>query len=153
MKILSKFDMPKKLMASDVTINIHTDQKTPECLPHTTNTMRGDIPQDIIRGLKVFEIYVVNRGYVDFQYEFVKNPRMTERGFLYVKGSFVGPSPYEDAQKRDPNDFYAFDFIIFEYRDTFYIEIYFSTALISVIEITPHGINILKELSGNLPSV
>jgi len=151
MKILSQFDMPKT--ASDVTINIHTDQKTPECMPYDTHTPRGDIPQDIIRGLKVFEIYVVDRGYVDFQYEFVENPRMTERGFLYVKGSFAGPSPYGAAEKRDPDDFYVFDFIIFEYRDTFYIEIYFSTALISVIEITPYGINILKELSGILPDV
>lgn len=109
-------------------------------------------PKHVKDGIAFLETHLAEKGYEDVHSTLVKNPRMTERGVLYAEGTFAGPSP-NDGEKRDPQDFGEYRFIIVEdenYEDLYLIELYYETRKLATFEITDNG---LKLISGEIEHI
>lgn len=90
-------------------------------------------------------------GYTNFDFEFVETPYETNRGQLYAKGGFVGPSPF-GQESRAPEDESCYSFSVLEDNDTgdFVIEVKHESALIALYKISESGLDLID---GELPHV
>jgi hypothetical protein len=101
--------------------------------------------------LSAFEEHVADLGYTDFDVEFVETPYETNRGRLYAKGTFVGPSCFAD-KSRAPEDMSSYSFHVLEDPETgdFVIEVKHESAFIASFKITHNTVDLLD---GELPEV
>jgi len=97
-----------------------------------------------------FREWVTELGYMEFDYEIIDTPRITNRGLLRARGSFIGPRPYHDDD-RPVEDECKFTLFITEdtvYKNLLVIDVKLDGAIIAQFKILPDGI---YRLDGELP--
>ena len=99
---------------------------------------------------KKFGEWIDELGYTEYAFEMIDTPRITDRGLLRARGSFIGPRPYHDDD-RPVEDECKFTFFICEdtvYENLLVIDVKLDGAIIAKFKIMPDGI---YRLDGELP--
>jgi len=99
-----------------------------------------------------FEDYLLNLGYENVTHDILPVSYITNRGRLFAKGEFSGPSPY-NKETRNVEDVSSYTYFIvgdLDYEDVISIEVKHFSAIIATFKIMPDGV---YTLDGELPSV